>query len=120
MKTKAIKIIMIAAVIAFFSAGVSMAQDRRGGRQDTQKAKAYGHFKQDKNHKYEHIRHFKKYHGHKRYSKHHPCHHCRPVVLQKYHHHGVYKKYRSYNGGVVWQLSVLDPNMVFSIGVKGR
>jgi hypothetical protein len=91
MKAKLVKIILVTAVIAFFSAGVSMAQDRRGGRQNTQKAKAYGHYKQDKNHKYEHHRHFKEYHGHKRYSRLHQCPRCRPVMLHKYHHNGAYK-----------------------------
>jgi len=119
MKSKAFKIIVLAAVFAFFSTGVSMAQDRMGGRQNTQKVKAYGHYKQDKNYKYEHNRQFKRYHGHKRYSKHHRCPRCRPVVLHRYHHHGAYKKYRA-NTGVVWQLSVVDPNMAFSIGVKGH
>jgi hypothetical protein len=119
MKTKVVKIMVIAAVFAFFSAGVSMAQDRMGGRQNTQKAKAYGHYKQDKNHKFEHNRHFKMYHGHKRYSKYHQCPRCRPVGLHRDHHHAAYKKYRSYTG-VVWHLSVLDPNMAFSSGVKGR
>ena len=119
MNSKAIKFIVIAAVFAFFSAGVSMAQDRKGGRQNTQKAKAYGHYKQDKNHKYEHHRHFKRYHGHKHYSKYNQCPRFRPVVLHNYHRYGAYKKYRS-NTGVVWHLSVLDPNMAFSIGMKGR
>jgi hypothetical protein len=61
----------------------------------------------------------KKYHGHKRYSKHRQCHRCRPVVPQRYHHHGAHKKYRS-NTGVVWQLSVVDPHMAFSTGLKER
>ena len=39
--------------------------------------------------------------------------------MDRCHHHGAYKKYRA-NTGVVWQLSVVDPNMAFSICVKGH
>ena len=119
MRTKLVKIVVILMAFAFYSAGVSMAQDRMGGWQNAQKTKAYGHYKQDKKNKYGHHRHFKKHYGHKRYSRLHQCPRCRPVVLHRYHHHGAYKKYRA-NTGVVWQLSVLEPNMAFSIGVKGR
>ena len=120
MKTKAIKIIVIAAVFAFFSTGVSMAQDRMGGRQNTAKTKAYGHYKQDKNHKFENNKHFNKYNGHKHYSKHYNCPQCRPVVLYNHHYYyRPYKNYRSHNGAF-WTFSVVDPNMAFSIGVRGR
>jgi hypothetical protein len=67
MQAKLVKIILVTAVIAFFSAGISMAQDRRGGRQNIVKAKAYSHYKQDKNHKFEHNKNFKKYYSHKHY-----------------------------------------------------
>ena len=40
MKAKLVKIILVTAAIAFFSAGVSMAQDWRGDRQNNVKAKA--------------------------------------------------------------------------------
>ena len=124
MKAKLVKIILVTAVIAFFSAGVSMAQDRRGGRQNTQKAKAYSHYKQDKNHhKFDHNRHFQNQHRHKNFSKHDRCYHRRPVVIHKYHnHHYHYRPYRSYrsHSGIGFTMSVLDPNMAFSIGVKGR
>jgi Ni/Co efflux regulator RcnB len=120
MKAKLIKILVISAVFAFFSAGVSMAQERRGGRQNTVKAKAYSHYKQDKNHKVEHDKNLKKYDGHKHYPTHYSCPQCRPVVLR--HHHHQYSTYRNYRPttGIIWILSVVDPNMAFSIGVKGR
>jgi hypothetical protein len=120
MKAKHVKIILITAVIAFFSAGVSMAQDRRGGRQNNVKAKAYTHYKQDKNHELDHSKSFKKYEGHKHYSKHYSCPQCRPVVLHNYHrHYSTYRNYRPHSG-IFWNLSVVDPNVAFSIGVKGR
>ncbi|MGB5424997.1 MAG: hypothetical protein WBN03_22720 [Desulfobacterales bacterium] len=120
MKAKLVKIILITAVIAFFSAGVSMAQDRRGGHQNTQKNHQYSHYKPDKHYRYEHKKHFKKYGGHKHYSKNYSCFQCRPVVLHSHHpHYSTYRNYRPYTG-IVWQLSVVDPNMAFSIGVKGR
>jgi len=116
MKSKAIKIIVIAAVFAFFSAGVSMAQDRMGGRQNTAKTKDYSHYKQDKNHNFENNKYVSKYHGHKHYN----CPQCRPVVLRNYHYnYSPYKNYRSQTGAF-WTLSVVEPNMAFSIGVKGR
>ena len=120
MKTKAIKIIVIAAVFAFFSAGVSMAQERMDGRKDTQKNNQYSHYKQDKNHKFENNKYVKKYHGQKHYSKHYNFSQCRPVVLHNHHYnYSPYKNYRSQTG-IFWTLSVVDPNMAFSIGVKGR
>lgn len=120
MKVKLVKIIMIAVVFAFFSAGVSMAQDWEGGRQNTPKANAYGHYKLDKNHKFEHNKHLKKYHGHIQYSKHYNCPQRRPAVLHNPHrHYGYYKIYRPHTG-VAWALSVVEPNMAFSIGVMGR
>jgi len=120
MKAKHVKIILITAVIAFFSVGVSMAQDRRGGRQNTLKAKAYSHYKQDKNHKFEHNKNFKKYVGHTHYSKHYSCPQCRPVVVHNHHHHySTYRNYRPHNG-IFWNLSVVDPNVAFSFGVMGR
>ena len=120
MKAKLVKIILVTAVIAFCSAGVSMAQDRRGGRQNNVKAKAYTHYKQDKNHKFEHNKNFKKYVGHAHYSKHYSCLQCRPVVVNNYHPH--YSTYRNYRPptGIFWNLSVVDPNVAFSIVVLGR
>ena len=120
MKVKLVKIILVAAVIAFFSAGVSMAQDRRDGRQNNVKAKAYSHYKQDKNHKFERNTNFKKYDGHKHYSKQYSCPQCRPVVVHNYHPH--YSTYRNYRPptGIIWSLSVADPNVAFVIGVMGR
>jgi Ni/Co efflux regulator RcnB len=121
MKAKLVKIILITAVIAFFSAGVTMAQDRRGGRQNNVKAKAYSHYKQDKNHKFEHNRQFKNRHQHKDFSKNQRCPYYRPVVIQKYrlNHYRHYRNYRSHTG-VAFSLSVFDPNVAFSVGVKGR
>lgn len=120
MKSKAIKIIVIAAVFAFFSAGVSIAQDRRGGRQNNVKAKAYTHYKQAKNHKFEHSKNFKKFVGHTHYSKHYSCPQCRPVVVHNYHrHYSTYRNYRPHTG-IFWNLSVVDPNVAFSFGVVGR
>ena len=62
MKAKLVKIILVTAVIAFFSAGVSMAQDWKGDRRNGPKAKAYSHYKQDNknHHKFQHNRHFQK------------------------------------------------------------
>ena len=120
MKAKLVKIILITAVVAFFSSGVSMAQDRVGGRQNNVKAKAYTHYKQDKNHKFEHNKSFKKYVGHTHYSKHYSCPQCRPVVVHNLHpHYSTYRNYRSQTG-IFWNLSVVDPNVAFSIGVLGR
>ena len=120
MKAKLVKIILVTAVIAFFSAGVSMAQERRGGRQNNVKAKAYSHYKQDKNHKFEHNKNFKKYDGHKHYSKQYSCPKCRPVVVHNYHPH--YSTYSNYRPPTVifWNLSAVNPNVAFSIGVVGR
>jgi hypothetical protein len=120
MNAKLVTIILITAVIAFFSAGVSMAQDRRGGRQNTAKAKAYGHYKQDKNHEFEHNMNFEKYLPHTHYSKHYNCPQCRPVVVHNHHTH--YSTYRNYRppSGIFWNLSAVNPNVVFSIGVVGR
>ena len=121
MKAKAIKIIMIAAVFAFFNAGVSMAQDWRGNRQNSLKARGYSHYQQDKNHKFQHNRQFKNHHRHKNFSKNQRCHYYRLVVIQKYHHdhYPHYRNYRSH-GGVAFNLSVFDPNVAFSVGVTGR
>ncbi len=119
MKAKLVKIILVTAVIAFFSAGVSMAQDRRSGRQNNVKAKAYSHYKQDTNHKIEHNKNFKKYDGHKHYSKRYSCPQCRPVVLRNHHQYGTFRIYRP-TTAIIWTLSVVDPSMAFSIGVRGR
>ncbi|MFZ1201035.1 MAG: hypothetical protein WAO07_12780, partial [Desulfobacterales bacterium] len=85
MKTKLVKIILVTAVIAFFSAGVSMAQERKGGRQNNVKAKTYSHYKQDKNDKFEHNRHFQNQYRHKQFLKDDRGYHRRPVVIHKYH-----------------------------------
>jgi len=119
MKAKLVKIIMVTAAIAFFSAGVSMAQDWKG-RHNSPKAKGYSHYKQDKNHKFQHNKNFKKYYGHKHYSKHYSCPQCRPVVVHNFHPH--YSTYRNYRPPTVisWNLSAVSPNVAFSIGVVGR
>jgi hypothetical protein len=125
MKAKLIKILVISAVIAFFSSGVSMARDWKGGRQNTPKSNAYGHYKQDNknHHKFDQNRHFQNHHRHKHFSKHDRCHPRRPVVIHKYHnhrhHYRPYWNYRSY-AGIGFSLSVLDPNVALSIGVIGR
>ncbi|MFZ0725446.1 MAG: hypothetical protein WAM61_06620 [Desulfobacterales bacterium] len=117
MKTKLVKIILVTAVIAFFSAGVSMAQERKGGRQNNVKAKTYSHYKQDKNDKFEHNRHFQNQYRHKQFLKDDRGYHRRPVVIHKYHQPN--HPYRSH-AGIGFSLSVLDPNVAFSIGVMGR
>ena len=123
MKAKLVKILMLSVVFAFFSAGVSMAQGWKGDRRNGPKAKAYSHFKQDNknHHKFQHNRHFQNHHRHKHFSKNHRYPNCRPVVIHKYHHHH-YRPCRHYrpHAGVAFNLSVVDPNMAFSIGVKGR
>lgn len=123
MKTKLVMIIVIAAVVAFFNSGVSMAQDWKGGRHNSPKAKGYSHYKQDRNHKFEHNRHFQNQNRHKHFSKHSRCYPRRPVVIHKYHNHRHhYRPYRNYrsHAGIGFSLSVLDPNAAFSIGVMGR
>ena len=120
MKSKAIKIIMIAAVFAFFSAGVSMAQNWKGDRQNSPKARGYGHYQQDKNHKFQHNRQFKNHHRHRHFSKNQRCPYRRPFV-QKYRHNH-YRHYRNYrsHASIAWSLSFFDPNAAFSVGVMGR
>jgi len=120
MKLKLAKIIVIAAVLAFFSAGVSIAQDWRGDRQSNPKARGYSHYQLNKNHKFQHNRQFKNRHQHKDFSKNQRCLYCRPVV-QKYRHNH-YHHYRNYrcHTGVAFNLSVFDPNVAFSVGVTGR
>ena len=125
MKAKLVKILMLSVVFAFFSAGVSMAQDWKGDRRNGPKAKAYSHYKQDNknHHKFQHNRHFQNHHRHKHFSKNHRYPNCRPVVIHKYHHHHHhYRPYRNYrsHAGIGFSLSVLDPNVAFSIGVLGR
>ena len=125
MKAKLVKILMLSVVFAFFSAGVSMAQDWKGDRRNCPKAKAYSHYKQDNknHHKFQHNRHFQNHHRHKHFSKNHRYPNCRPVVIHKYHHHHHhYRPYRHYrsHAGIGFSLSVLDPNVAVSIGVMGR
>jgi hypothetical protein len=124
MKTKLVKIILITAVIAFFSAGVSMAQDWKGDRHNGPKDKSFSHYKQDNknHHKFEHKRHFQNQYRHKKFSKE-RGYHRRPVVIHKYHqpkhHYRPYRHYRSHTG-IGFTLSVLDPNVAFSIALNGR
>ena len=120
MKAKLVKIILVTAVIAFFSAGVSMAQDWRGDRRNNPKAKGYSYYQQDRKHKFQNNRQFKNHHRYKHFSKYQRYTYCRPVV-QKYRHHH-YRHYRNYrsHAGVAFNLSVFDPNVAFSVGVKGR
>jgi len=122
MKAKLVKIILITAVIALFSAGVSMAQDWKGDRHNGPKAKSYSHDKQDNknHHKIQHNRHFQNQYRYRQFLKADRGYHRRPVVIHKYHqlnHH--YRPYRSHTG-IGFALSVLDPNVAFSIGVMGR
>jgi hypothetical protein len=126
MKAKLVKILVISAVLAFFSAGVSLAHDWKGGRHNSPKAKAYSHYKQDNknHHKFDRNRHFQNQYRHKHLSKHDRCHPRRPVVIHKHHHHH-HHHYRPYwncrsHAGIGFSLSVLDPNVAFLIGVMGR
>jgi Ni/Co efflux regulator RcnB len=121
MKAKLVKIILVTAVIAFFSASVSMAQDWRGDRRNSPKAKGYSYYQQDKNHKFQHNRQLNNHNRHNHFSKNQRCPYYRPVVIQKYHHYHYphYRNYRSH-AGIAFNLSVFDPNVAFSVGVKGR
>ena len=121
MKAKLIKILVVSAVFAFFSAGVSMAQDWKGDRQNGNKAKVYSHYKQDKKQKFMPTSVSKTYYGHQHFSKQHRCPYCRMVVVYQ-HRHDPYQPYRHYRShtGIGFTLSVLDPNVAFSVGVKGR
>lgn len=113
MRTKLVKIIVISIVFAFFSAGVSMAQDRRVGHQNSSKGHAYGHYKQDKHHKVVQKRHY----GHRNAVKHHRYYQPRPVVVH-HHHYSTYEPYPYYAGQFVG--SFMDPNVAFSIAVGGH
>jgi len=123
MKAKFVKIILVTAVIAFFSAGISMAQDWKGNRHSVSKAKAYSHYKKEnkKHQKFHYDRHFQNHLRNKYFSKHDKCYPRRPVVIYKYrhYHHPRYRHYRS-DTGLGFTLSVLDPNVAFSVGVTGR
>ena len=117
---KIAKIILIAAVFAFFSAGFSMAQDWKGGHQNSLEARGYSHYQQGKSHKFQHNRQFKNYHRHKRFSKYYRYKRCRLVVQKhRHHHYRHYRNYRSHTGAAL-NLSVFDPNVAFSVGVTGH
>ena len=120
MKTKLVKIIVVVMAFAFFGTGVSMAQDRRGGRQNNVKANVHSHYKQDKNHKIVHKHPVKNYIVHKHYSKPYYCPKCRPVVVhQHYNQYSPYEPYPYYAGQFV-AFSVINPNVAFSIAVGGH
>ena len=114
MRTKLVKIVVILMAFAFYSAGVSMAKDWKGGHQTSTKGHAYGHYKRDKHHKFDHKRHY----GQRHIVKHHHYYRPRPVVVH-HHHYSTYAPYPYYAGQFV-AFSVMNPNVAFSIAVGGH
>ena len=111
MKSKLMKILIIASAVFFLSAGISMAHDWKGGHHKPG-GHSYGDYKKwHAPHNGWHKKNFKRNHYKYRDRYHHKTRH-------EYPHHNV-GHYPSH-GGVFFGFSVADPNFAFSVGVKGR
>lgn len=114
MRTKSVLILVAAVVFIFSGAGISMAKDWKGGQQNYGKGHAYGHHKQDKQHKFDP----KRLYAHRPVVKRPHYHHPKPVVVH-HHHYNSYVPYSYYVGQFIG-FSFIDPNVAFSIAVRGH
>jgi hypothetical protein len=108
MKTNILKIFVIAAIMIFIGAGVSMAsgwKDEGGGR-----GHAYGYYKQNE------YRHYQ-------YCAPRPVYverHYRPVVVERHVYHPPVVYQASAPSGFSFGMSVVDAGTAFSFGVSGH
>ena len=108
MKTNILKIFVIAALMVFIGAGVSMADGWKG--ESGKRGHAYGHYKQKEYHHYQH------YTARPVYVEH----HYRPVVVERHVYHPPVVYQAPAPSGYFFGMSVMEPGMAFSFGLSGH
>ena len=110
MKTNILKIFVIATLMIFVGAGVSLADGWKGD--NGKRGNAYAHYKKTEYRDYHH------------YAPPRPIyveHHYRPVVVERhYYQQPVYYAAAAPPSGFFLGMSVADAGSVFSFGVSGR
>jgi len=108
-KNNILKIFVIAILMIFIGAGVSLADGWKdnGGK----RGNAYGHYKQQEYKNYQH------------YSPPRPIyveHHYRPVVVERHYYHEPVRYIAPAPSGYFFGMSVMEPGMAFSFGMSGH
>lgn len=107
MKINALKILSIIAFILIIGAGVCLADD------DCRfpRSHAYGHYKQENHHRYQHYAPPRPVYVERRYY---------PVVVERHVYHQPVRYVAPAPSGYFFGMSVFDAGTAFSFGVSGR
>lgn len=108
MKSNILKILVIATLIVFIGAGVSMADGWKN--ESGKRGNAYGHYKQKEYHHYQH------YVPRTVYVEH----HYRPVVVERHVYHPPVVYQAPVPSGYFFGMSVMEPGMAFGFGMSGH
>jgi hypothetical protein len=109
MKTNIMKIFVIATLVIFVGAGVSLADGWKGDH--GKRGQAYGHYKHKVDHHYRHYAPPRPVHV---------VHHYRPVVVERHYYPQPVYYAAPAPSGFFFGMSVADAGSAFSFGISGR
>jgi hypothetical protein len=109
MKTNILKILLIATLMIFLGVGVSLADGWKN--ESGKRGNAYGHYKKTE---------YRNYHHYEPPRPVYVEHHYRPVVVERHYYPAPVYYAAPALSGYYFGMSVMEPGVAFSFGVRGR